>query len=117
MAGEPKPPPPPDKTRKPSRKEERDAGTMLRERVKQPRRYNVVLHNDNFTPMEFVVMVLESIFRRTKAESTRIMLTVHNDGAGIAGTYSREVAETKAASTVQLARDEGYPLLLTTEPE
>jgi ATP-dependent Clp protease adaptor protein ClpS len=122
MAGDPKKTPPGrdkpggGKGRR-DRKRQRDTGTLVAERTKKPRRYKVVLHNDNFTPMEFVVMVLEQIFRRTKAEATRIMLTVHNEGAGIAGTYTREVAETKAASTVKLARSEGYPLLLTTEPE
>lgn len=122
MAGDPKKTPPGrdkpggGKSRR-DRKRQRDTGTLVAERTKKPRRYKVVLHNDNFTPMEFVVMVLEQIFRRTKAEATRIMLTVHNEGAGIAGTYTREVAETKAASTVKLARSEGYPLLLTTEPE
>jgi ATP-dependent Clp protease adaptor protein ClpS len=122
MAGDPKKTPPGrDKSgggkSGRDRRRQRDTGTLVAERTKKPRRYKVVLHNDNFTPMEFVVMVLEKIFRRTKAEATRIMLTVHNEGAGIAGTYTREVAETKAASTVKLARSEGYPLLLTTEPE
>ena len=101
----------------PSRKTERDEATLLKERVDKPRRYKVIVHNDDFTPMEFVIHVLEDVFHKSKAEATRIMLTVHNEGAGVAGTYSREVAETKAARTVQYARDNGYPLLLTTEPE
>jgi ATP-dependent Clp protease adaptor protein ClpS len=101
----------------PSRKTERDDATMLKERISRPRRFKVMLHNDDFTPMEFVVHVLEDVFRRSKAEATRIMLTVHNDGVAIAGVYPREVAETKCALTVQYARDNGYPLLLTTEPE
>ncbi len=118
MAGDPKKPPgkkPPSKNR-PGRPE-RESGTLVRDRIKRPRKYKVLLHNDDYTPMEFVVLVLEGVFRRSKAEATRIMLTVHQDGAGIAGVYSREVAETKATKTVAMARKQGYPLLLTTEPE
>jgi ATP-dependent Clp protease adaptor protein ClpS len=95
----------------------RDEQTMVRERLKRPRKHKVILHNDDFTPMEFVVEILESVFNRSGAEATRIMLTVHRSGIGIAGVFSCEVAEAKAVKTVRFARESGYPLLCTTEPE
>ena len=95
----------------------RDEQTLVKERVRLPRRYKVLFHNDDFTPMEFVVKVLEELFHRTGAEATRIMLQVHRSGIGVAGVYTAEIAETKARRTVQLAREAGYPLLVTTEPE
>ncbi len=101
----------------PQERQDRESGTSVLDRTRPPKRYRVVMHNDDYTPMEFVVMVLESIFRRSKAEATRVMLTIHTEGAGTAGVYSREVAETKAAETIRLAREGGYPLLVTTEPE
>ncbi len=105
---------PPSKSRP---KHDRRHDTLVKERVRRPQRYKVVMHNDDYTPMEFVVMILESVFHRTSAEASRIMLTVHTEGMGIAGVYSREIAETKAARTIQLARSEGFPLLVTAEPE
>ena len=104
--------PPGDKT---DRRRGREEGTLVKERTKTPRKYRVVMHNDDFTPMEFVIHVLESIFRKSKAEATRVMLTVHTEGAATAGTYSREIAETKASKAIALARSEGYPLLVSTE--
>jgi ATP-dependent Clp protease adaptor protein ClpS len=104
-----------DKKKNPTTR--RDEQTMVKERIKRPRKHKVVLHNDDFTPMEFVVEILESVYNRTGAEATRIMLTIHRSGIGIAGVFSREIAEAKAIKTVRFARESGYPLLCTTEPE
>ena len=95
----------------------REEDTGVLERTKKPRRYKVLFHNDDFTPMEFVVQVLEQIFHRSAAEATRIMLTVHTSGHGLAGVYSHEVAESKTTRTQAIAQEAGYPLLVTTEPE
>jgi ATP-dependent Clp protease adaptor protein ClpS len=88
-----------------------------RQKTEKPRMFRVLLHNDDYTTMEFVVWVLMEVFRKTQVEATRVMLTVHRSGKGIAGVYSREVAETKAALTVDRAREAGFPLMATTEPE
>ena len=90
---------------------------LEREKTQRPRKYKVVFHNDDFTPMYFVVNVLMLIFNRSTAESTRIMLTVHRQGRGVAGTYSREIAETKKDKTLELSRECGFPLMCTIEPE
>ena len=104
-----------DKKKKPTTRQ--DEQTLVKERPKRPRKHKVVLHNDDFTPMEFVVEVLESVFNRSGAEATRIMLSVHRSGIGVAGIYSGEIAEAKATKTIRFARESGYPLLCTTEPE
>lgn len=109
--------PPPSKPGKPQRKGDQQVGVAVRDRVERPRRFKVLLHNDDFTPMEFVILVLMDLFHRSSAEATRIMLHVHRNGIGIAGVFSREVAETKALRTIQSARDAGYPLMASTEPE
>ena len=87
------------------------------DKTKKPRKFKVILLNDDFTPMAFVIALLVSVFRKSGAEATRLMLTVHQEGKGIAGVYSREIAETKAVQARQLAQSEGHPLLAQIEPE
>lgn len=95
-----------------------DQGLLLatRPRVKRPTLYNVVLHNDDYTTQELVVEVLVTFFHKTEAEAMTIMLTVHHKGTGVAGTYSRDVAESKVAQVTDFARANGAPLKLTAEP-
>ena len=107
------PPEPP-----PSKPVEKGApGAQVKERVEKPKMWRVLLYNDDYTTMEFVVEVLMEVFRKTMAEATRVMLTVHRSGKGVAGVYTKEVAETKASQATDRARAAGYPLLVTTEPE
>ena len=86
-----------------------------RERAKTEDLWKVVLHNDDYTPMDFVVEVLEEIFDKSPAEAYRVMMKVHVEGRGIAGVFSHEVAETKAQTTVDLARRCNHPLLASIE--
>ncbi len=88
-----------------------------RTRARAPRLYRVLFHNDDYTTMEFVVDVLMRFFRRSATEAAQIMLEVHTHGVGVAGTYTREVAETRVEQVTEAAREEGFPLLLTIEPE
>jgi ATP-dependent Clp protease adaptor protein ClpS len=88
-----------------------------RTRLKKPPLFKVLLHNDDYTTMEFVVFVLKTVFQRADADSVSIMLKVHNEGVGVAGVYTYEVAETKAAKAMELARAHEYPLLCSVEPE
>lgn len=86
-------------------------------RTKKPSMYKVMLLNDDFTPMEFVVYVLERVFRKTHDEATDIMLKVHQDGVAVAGIYTYEIAETKVDQTMTLARQNEHPLQCTMERE
>ena len=84
-------------------------------RLKRPPLYRVVLLNDDYTPMEFVVQVLQSIFGMDRSTATRIMLEVHTKGKGVCGIYTFEIAETKVAQVVSLADQHQHPLLCTME--
>lgn len=94
---------------------ERGVATKARPKTKKPSQYRVVLLNDDYTPMEFVVGVLVGIFKRTKEEATRIMLAVHQDGIGVCGIYTFEVAETKVSQVLDAAKRAGHPLKCTLE--
>lgn len=98
---------------------ERRGGVVekTRKRTDTPKRYKVLLHNDDYTTMEFVVMILETIFNKSPAEAYRVMMNVHTGGIGIAGVYPHEVAETKVALTHEAAREAGHPLRCSIEQE
>ena len=89
--------------------------TKSRKKLKPPQSYKVLLHNDNYTTMEFVIFVLETVFSKSLSEATHIMLHVHNNGIGVCGSYSYEVAETKVETVHSLAEQYEFPLLATME--
>lgn len=89
----------------------------IRERVEHPRMWKVLLHNDDYTTQEFVVWVLETIFNMPHADAYAVMMHVHKSGVGVAGLFTRDVAETKVKATQRLAEQHEYPLLVTIEPE
>ena len=84
-------------------------------KTKKPSMYNVLLLNDDYTPMEFVVMVLEKIFNKKQEEATQIMLHVHKNGIGVCGTFTYEVAESKCKSVMDMAKKNEHPLQCTME--
>lgn len=86
-------------------------------RLEKPKLYKVLLHNDDFTTMDFVVFILQYVFKRSEAEAVTIMLSVHNSGVGIAGVYPYEIANEKSQKAINLARAREYPLLCTVEEE
>ena len=88
-----------------------------RQETKKPELFKVFLLNDDYTTMDFVVEILESLFNKPPAEAYRIMMAVHTQGQGLCGVYPYEVAETKVATVVELARGNGFPLRATMEPE
>jgi ATP-dependent Clp protease adaptor protein ClpS len=91
--------------------------TKTDKKLKRPPLYKVLLHNDDYTTREFVVEVLKHVFHRSDSDSIAIMLHVHHNGVGVAGVYTREIAETKIQTVESLAREHEFPLRLSMEPD
>lgn len=104
-------------TNDPADREDVDLAVKTKPRAQRPPLYKVLLLNDDFTPMEFVVHVLERLFSMTHAEAIEIMLTVHRRGVAVVGVFSHEIAETKVAQVMELARRQQHPLQCTMEKE
>jgi ATP-dependent Clp protease adaptor protein ClpS len=92
-------------------------GTKDEIKVERPRLYKVILVNDDYTPREFVVMVLKAEFRMSEDQAMRVMITAHRRGVCVVAVYTKDVAEAKATNATDAGRRKGYPLLFTTEPE
>lgn len=98
---------------------EHEGGTVVelaKPKLRRPKQYRVLLLNDDYTPMEFVVEILERFFSMDRTKATQIMLTIHTQGKGVCGIYPKDIAETKALSVNKYARDNEHPLLCETEP-
>ncbi len=93
------------------------SGTVSEHETQEPPRFRVLLHNDDYTTMDFVVEVLMRVFQKNETEATTIMLAVHNDGVGVCGVYTAEVAETKVDTVHRLAKAAGFPLRCSMEGE
>jgi ATP-dependent Clp protease adaptor protein ClpS len=96
-----------------------NTGTIIEEKIKakKPSFYQVLIMNDDYTPMEFVILVLERFFKKSRAEATQIMLHVHQKGMGVCGLYPYEIAETKVVQVMDFARKNEHPLQCTMEKE
>lgn len=91
--------------------------TLPDQKLRRPRLWRVLLHNDDYTTQDFVVWILETVFHKPRAEAVAIMLNVHRSGIGLAGVYTHDVAETKLKASRRLAEEHEFPLLVTMEPE
>ena len=93
------------------------AADEVKPKLKKPTLYRVILVNDDYTPMEFVVLVLQRFFRKGREEAVQIMLNVHTRGSGVCGVFTAEIAETKVRQVLSFSRDNKHPLQCTMEPE
>ena len=91
--------------------------TKVRPKLEKPRLHKVILINDDYTPRDFVVMVLKAEFRMSEDQAHKVMITAHRRGACVVAVFTREIAEEKATAATDAGRRKGYPLLFTTEPE
>jgi ATP-dependent Clp protease adaptor protein ClpS len=116
--GRPGPPiGPPAGPRRADPRREGEVLTQTRRKVARPPKYKVLLYNDDYTPMEFVVAILENLFKKGPTEATQIMLAIHRTGLGVAGVYVQDVAETKVAAVHAAAEARGFPLRAGAEKE
>ena len=91
--------------------------TKTKLKTERPKLHKVILVNDDYTPREFVVLVLKAVFRMNEGQSSQVMLTAHQKGSCVVGVFTKDVAESKATEATDLGRSQDYPLLFTTEPE
>ncbi len=91
--------------------------TKAKPKTQRPKMHKVILINDDFTPREFVVMVLKAVFKMSEEQAYRVMITAHTRGAGVVAVYTKDVAESKATEATDLGKRAGHPLMFTTEPE
>ena len=97
--------------------EQSGVATVRKEKLQTPRMYKVLMHNDDYTTMEFVILVLQKFFQKNYDDAQSIMLSVHQRGFGVCGIYTHEVAESKTAKVMKYAKDNGHPLKCSIEPE
>ncbi len=114
------PPPAPPRTPRANRPRQDDGDAVVLERrpqrTKPPQMYRVLMLNDDFTPMEFVIVVLQEFFNKDRESATQIMLKIHLDGKGVCGVYSRDIAATKVDQVLDAAHSAGHPLQCISEP-
>jgi len=91
--------------------------TKTKPKVERPKLWKVILLNDDYTPREFVVMVLKAVFRMNEVQAYNVMMTAHQRGACVIAVFTKDVADTKAKEATELGKSKGYPLFFTTEPE
>ncbi len=98
-------------------KNQREGSVLTKDVIetREPRLYKVLLHNDDYTTMEFVISILETVFQKSTPDATKIMLNVHNEGVGVAGVYTKEISETKISVVHQLAKKNEFPLRCSME--
>lgn len=100
-----------------SHDDEGGTATIIKNKIELPKNYKVLLHNDDYTTMEFVIFILQGVFHKTIDEAEGIMMEVHKNGIGLCGVYTFEIAESKARKVERLAREHSHPLICTFEPE
>lgn len=94
-----------------------DSDVLVEDELKEPSMYRVIMHNDDFTTMDFVVMILRDVFRKSEREAEAIMLAVHEKGRGICGVYPKDIAEFRVAMVAHKAQEAGFPLRCSMEEE